>query len=287
MNKPTQWLFESPANSGAAAYVNPMYYSHSEQESPNPSACGNLLIWINAFIPGSIPGYTLTIPGGPHAGKTAIPCPIIATPVNPNCFRVGYLTDQRGFDSSPRASVRMRSIAEIQLISPQLVRTAHQTSGTTEIHKKTGAVTCAALANMRRCKFNNFSSSAFPHPAGDVLIKLALTAAASDPCVNLAADIDYLGNIEILCSPSRGVVEVGFNGKVDSFPAFEMYASLNGLTKTMFQLPPPRGNTVVNLLGGASTPVAGKVVFNCSLGGQRTAARTRIKLPVRRLAYAR
>ena len=255
--------------------VNREYYSNPEWELGRGNSCGNLLIWISAFIPGHIAGYTLRVPGGLHGGKTAIPCPLIATPANPNCFRLGYLTDQRGFDSNPTASARMRSIAEIQLVSPRLIRAEHQTSGTTEINKNTGAVTCAARANMSRCKFDKFSSSMVPYPAGDILIKLAFTAAASDPCVNLAADIDYLGNIEILCSPSRGVVEVGFNGKVDSFPAFEMYARLNGLTQTLFRLPPPPGNTVINLLGGASTPVAGKVVFNCSLGSQRTSVQIR------------
>ena len=284
--KGTGIQFEGLEQELTSSQVNSEYYRKPEWELEGGNACGNLLIWISAFIPGHIAGYTLRVPGGPHVGKTAIPCPLIATPANPNCFRRGYLTDQRGFDSSPTASARMRSIAEIQLVSPRLIRTEHQTSGTTEINKSTGAVTCTARANMSRCKFDKFSSSGVPYPAGDLLIKLALTAAASDPCVNLAADIDYLGNIEILCSPSRGVVEVGFNGKVDSFPSFEMYASLNGLTQPLFRLPPPRGNTVVNLLGGASTPVAGKVVFNCSLGRQRTSVQIRRTSELRPLTRA-
>jgi|GEM_PF-956259 len=253
---------------------------------PPASSCGNLLIWINAFIPRDVLGYTFTVPAGPHAGKTAVPCPLVATPTNPNCFRLGYLTDQRTFDNRPTASVRMRSIAEIQLVSPKLLRANHQTSGTTEINKSTGAVTCNALADMKRCKFQNFASSP-PFPSGDFLIKLSLKAAASDPCVNLAADIDYEGNIEILCSPSRGTIEVGFNGKVDSFPAFEMYASLNGTTKPLFRLPPPPGNTVVNLLGGASTPVSGKVVFDCSLISSRASVTTTRTLKTRPFAQIR
>jgi len=249
------------------------------------SSCGNLLIWINAFIPRDVSGYTFTVPAGPHAGKTAIPCPpFVATPANPNCFRLGYLTDQRTFDSRPTASVRMRSIAEIQLVSPKLLRADHQTSGTTEINKNTGTVTCTALADMKRCKFQSFASSPLPFPSGDFLIKLSLKAAASDLCVNLAADIDYEGNIEILCSPSRSTIEVGFNGKVDSFPAFEMYASLNGTTKPLFRLPPPPGNTVVNLLGGASTPVSGKAVFDCSLISSRASVRSTKTLKTRPFA---
>jgi hypothetical protein len=41
---------------------------------PPPPPCGNLKVWINAFIPAVVSGYTFTVPAGPHAGKTAIPC---------------------------------------------------------------------------------------------------------------------------------------------------------------------------------------------------------------------
>jgi carboxypeptidase C (cathepsin A)/GH25 family lysozyme M1 (1,4-beta-N-acetylmuramidase)/subtilisin family serine protease len=229
--------------------------------------CGNVKVWINAFIPGSIPGYTLTIPAGVHSGKTAIPCPLVATQLNPNCPFVGYLTDQRTFDSSMAASVRMRSIAEISVAPPAFIRHPgfeQVTSGTTELDKSTGAVTCARPADMSRCSFLNFS--VVPDPAaplsGNFIIKLSVKSAASDPCVNLAADIDYEGDIAIFCAPRGGAVEVSFSGSIDSFPAFEMYASLNGVTKTLFRVPPPKGNTVVNLLGGASTPVSGRARFD-------------------------
>lgn len=231
------------------------------------AGCGNLLIWINAFIPGNVPGYTFTVPAGPHAGESAIPCPTaVATIANPNCFRLGYLTDQRGFDNRPSAPVRMRSIAEIQVLAPRLVRTDHVTSGTIEINRNTGAVTCTQPADMRRCSFTGFSVAPRLIPAGSYLIRLSYRGAASDPCVNLGADIDYFGDIEILCTPASNQIEVSVSGRVDSFPAFEMYASLGSVTLPLFTLPPPAGNTVVNLLGGASTPVAGRAVFNCSFG---------------------
>jgi len=229
--------------------------------------CSNLKIWINAFIPRDVTGYTFTVTGGVHKGKTAIPCPTAAaTLANPNCFRLGYLTDQRGFDASPTASVRMRSIAEIALLPPNFVRHAgleHVTSGTTEIEKTSGAVTCVKDADMRKCHFSNFRSA--PDPAapfsGNFFVRLNVKSGASDPCVNLAADIDYEGEITVFCSPRGGVVEVSFRGTIDSFPAFEMYASLNGVTKPLFRIPPPPGNTVVSLLGGSSTPVSGRVKF--------------------------
>ena len=235
--------------------------------------CGNLKVWIEAFIPGSVPGYTFTVPQGVHSGKTAIPCPLVATPVNPNCPWVGYLTDQRSFDDSPSASVRMRSIAEIAVAPPAFIRHPgfeHVTSGTTELDKSTGAVTCVRPADMTRCSFQNFR--VIPDPAaplsGNFFIKISVVGAASDPCVNLAADIDYMGEISVFCAPRGGVVEVSFNGSIDSFPAFEMYASLNGVTRTLFRVPPPKGNTVADLLGGTNTPVTGIARFSlCRFSG--------------------
>ena len=242
------------------------------QPTPSVSApCGTLTVWINAFIPRSVPGYTFTVPAGPHAGKTAIPCPIIAVPVNPHCLSRGYLTDQRTFDASPTAGQRMRSTAEISLLPPGLLvhpGAEHTTSGTTEIDKATGAVTCVKNADMTRCSFRNLRVEADPAAplSGNFFIRLDVVGSASDPCVNLAADIDYIGVISIFCSPRGSLVEVSFDGAIDSFPAFEMYARLGGVTKTLFRVPPPPGNTVVNLLAGASTPVSGRVTFDkCQL----------------------
>jgi hypothetical protein len=44
-------------------------------------------MWINAFIPRVVAGYTENIVGGRHAGKTAIPLPKMAR-LNPlNTFK--------------------------------------------------------------------------------------------------------------------------------------------------------------------------------------------------------
>jgi hypothetical protein len=157
----------------------------------------------------------------------------------------------------------MQSLAEIQLLPPALINQNYRTSGTTEIKKSTGEETCFDYANMSKCQFNNFSAKPDLLMPWNSITKLSVEGAASDPCVNLAADVDYKGNFEIVYSARRGIVVVEFGGLTDSFPAFEMYASLNGITKTLFRVPPPPGNTVVNLLGRASNPVAGRAIFNC------------------------
>jgi hypothetical protein len=66
-------------------------------------------IWINAFSPRSVPGYTQTLSAGKHAGKTAAPLPGVARLWPGNTLKdwnAGYLTDQRPFDSSPGARGR-------------------------------------------------------------------------------------------------------------------------------------------------------------------------------------
>src|SRR5260370_11619704 len=62
---------------------------------PQVAPCSTLRVWINAFIPKSVPGYTFTVPGVPHASKTAIPCPAIALPVTWHCLHLAYLSDPR------------------------------------------------------------------------------------------------------------------------------------------------------------------------------------------------
>lgn len=98
--------------------------------------------WINAFIPRDVPNYTRRVERGTNAGKTAIPLPGAArlNPFNWKDWDAGYLTDQRSFSSMPTASVRMRSIASVDVsrTSGRVVTCRHETSGTTEVDMDTG-----------------------------------------------------------------------------------------------------------------------------------------------------
>jgi hypothetical protein len=224
-----------------------------------------LKIWINAFIPRTVSGYTIVIPRGKHAAKTAVPLTGLAR-MNPlNTFKnldSGCLTDQRGFESSPFAGVRMQSMAEIELSPPSLVATVHRSSGTTEVDTDTGDQLGFKVADMSRCSFSDFTvaSTTAPGPtsplirpplspsASPVVITIQVKGQASDPLVSAAADIDYEGKSTISFVPGINRVMVQFIGLIDAFPAFECYASLNGVTKALFNIPPPAGNTVTDLL---------------------------------------
>ena len=242
-----------------------------------------LKIWMNAFIPRTVLGYTRLIATGTHAGKTAVPLPAVGllNPVNffndmLNAFDTGYLTDQRDFNQLPGASSRMQSLVEIELTPLSFISQNHKSSGTTEVDLKTGDQLGFEVANMSRCRFTvtpmapmalqrpspggaAFSLNAPSSPVFNVL-KLRLDAAAGDPLVSASADIDYQGDFMISRDPS-GNVTVRFDGKIDAFPAYECYASMNGVTKTLFTAAPPPGNTVANLLGSAERGISGQAVF--------------------------
>jgi hypothetical protein len=214
--------------------------------------------WLNAFIPKTVPGYTKVLTGGPYKGKSVVPLPRIARLHFLNAQKaqdVGYLTDQRTFDTSVGASVRMQSWAEVNVSSiPFMSDQNHTTTGTTEVDISSGDHRLFKKANMSKCIFRPVSSS----PS---TLTLSLEASASDPLVGAAAEIDYEGMFTISRGERPGSLVVSFNGKIDDFPAFECYASFNGKTKTIFQSPPPSGNTVENLFGRASRPVAENAEF--------------------------
>lgn len=243
--------------------------------------------WINAFIPLDVPGYTVTIPKGIHTGKTAVPLPGIARTWPGNTFKdwnAGYLTDQRDFDPAVTASRRMQSWAEVDLGSLAMVSQSHTSSGTTEVNLVSGVQTGFAVADMSRCGFTPAPPGAPPFggvgaifgasrggstipkpppmPTGGMTkgsVTLRLSAAAGDPLVGMAADIDYVGVVTIEVDPPS--VTVSFEGKIDAFPAYDCYARYNGVTKPLFTSSPPKGNTVANLLGPANRPISGSVTF--------------------------
>lgn len=248
-----------------------------------------LAVWINAFIPRTVAGYTKTITRGTHSGKTAVPLPGAAR-LNPlNTFKnwdSGFLTDQRTFDSNVTASVRMRSIATLTIAPPKMTlsSTRHESSGTTEVDMDTGKQLDFAVADMTRCRWGTLNQvQMLPIRMGTVRVPfggsaplnvgmrpnptptftLAVRGQAGDPLVSAAADIDYEGTftIALLAGGATPAVAVEFEGRLDDFPAFEAYARLDAVTKTLFTSSPPAGNTVVDLLGGPKRPVAGKVVF--------------------------
>jgi len=232
-------------------------------------------MWINAFIPKDVSGYTQALKAGTHKGKTAIPIPTVARFMNFQASgQQGYMTDQRDFSSDVSASVRMQTRLHVLIERENMTLFPHRpsTSGTTGVDLGTGKENGQADANMGKCRTTIF-------PVGpqqrDILTKLmigpqarAVSAdifgAGTDPLVNFAAEINYAGTFQVIVDDASKEVTVNFSGKIDDFPAFEAYAMCNGRVNNLFEAEPPKGNTVMNLLGGAKRPVFGSATFQMS-----------------------
>ena len=204
-----------------------------------------LQIWICSFIPKDIAGYTRTIPAG--GGKTMIPGPL---PVS-DCFH----TDQRAFSSQPTVSSRTRSKIEIDTATMTLAAQNHHCDPTVECDCEDGDEECNKVPDSSGLKITGFQSSG-------TACSFTFEGGAGNPCAGrLAPDIDWLVKVEVKKQGASVSVKLGAGSLVEPFPAFECYASLNGVTKTLFQRPPDTGTTPWNLPGPPNKPVSGSVAF--------------------------
>ena len=205
-------------------------------------------VWINAFIPQNILGYTRQVPAGVHTGKTMIP--------GPNPLSDCYLTDQRGFSNQIHAKSRMHSEVKIDFTGslPTLTQW-HNCDLTTELDCEDGDVESTRTGSTSRMSFRLLPTN---KPR---LAIIAVKCAASNPCAptsRLFGDIDYNGTLTI----DHASRSVKFDGKIDQFPAFEAYATINdGAGVALFQESPPAGNTVMNLPGKANRAIVKTITF--------------------------
>jgi hypothetical protein len=89
-------------------------------------------------------------------------------------------------------------------------------------------------------------------------VSFNLKAAANNPCFSGSFDIDYEGTYTI--TKSSKSVKVSFKGKVNGFPAYESYATINGgKPKKIFNYGPSGG--VGALAGGPVDAVKGSCTF--------------------------
>lgn len=197
-------------------------------------------LWIKAFIPEQ--GTFTHVRFGqssPHAGKTAIPHPTL-----PDYY---YLTDQRSFSKDVNASARMNLHVELNV--GQAVPNMHTVRAGCDITietKGSGEERARATADGSGIFANNFSQSS------NQSIRFWVEAAASDPLISVAPDIDFKGWITLDFKENQ----LFFDLLVDEFPAFEGYFSIDGgPAKTIFQLLPEPGASPFNLFGDANVSV--------------------------------
>lgn len=209
-------------------------------------------LWVNAFIPGQISGLTFPLVQGPHLGETVIEGP---KPGAKECF----LTDQRLFSDDPTGSFRMQALIEIDMAASTLKLTPG-TGKTVRLSCDKGIVQCEKRAGADRIKAKGFGSETLP--GGDRRYFVTLEAAAGNPCVDLTGvsipspDIDWNFRISILFERSSGKVKVSFDGMIEPFPAFEMYAVHEGPHPTLlFAEGPLPGSSPWSLPGNPNRAV--------------------------------
>jgi Domain of unknown function (DUF4157)/Protein of unknown function (DUF3238) len=211
-----------------------------------PPGIKTVKVWLKAFIPKDVPGVTEAAPS-PHAGLTMVPGPI---PGVSDCF----LTDQRGFSADIGASSRMHSEVEIDVTKPSVIRQWNTCWPSHEIDCGDGDVECNARAQV----YGGYYGLEVSSPS---TLQISLAARANNACYSGSPDIVYDGTVTV--SPAARAVY--FNGHIDQFPAYEMYATADGGAGVkLFQTPPPPGNTPGDLVHGgrgANRPQSGNATI--------------------------
>lgn len=225
-----------------------------EQNSGNGTVIRNLKIWLNAFIPRDLGEMTKPVLKGIHAGKTMLPGPL---PLS-NCF----LTDQRDFCTDMDAHSRMHSKIEIDISELRLVHELHRCDLTIEINCDSGEVMCQESSTIDRMKFSDFEVSDDKNT-----ISVKIEAAAKNPCFKIAnikasPNVDYHGTLTIWLDNNRQRAHISFEGKIETYPSFEMYTSANdGPASTIFRVEPVPGTTPNNLFGPPTRDISGEVTL--------------------------
>ena len=210
-----------------------------------------LKLWIKAFVPDNIKGGGV-VPGvGGHAGKTT-----------QLLLNRAFLTDGRGFSSDIHAPARMHSEIEIDLVRRRQVYEFHHCYETIEVDPKTGEEKCRKLGDTENMHFSDVEF--FEDGRG---CSFAVKASAKNPCIALATvkimpNLDYEGTIRIMLTADRKYASISFEGLVETYPAFEMYISLNnGPAQPVFQIPVEEGATAANLMGAPTRSLSQQVTL--------------------------
>ena len=213
----------------------------------------SLRLWLNAFIPIDLEGAEV-VKAGAHAGKTMLPTP---GPVD-----LWFLTDERGFSNAPDANSRMHSEIELWLPTFEVQRELHCCDDTIQVDKETGEVVCRETASTENMAFGDIQLAADARSW-----RCRLHGATKNSClkvgpIKVSPNLDYDAAISILWNEKLTEFTITFDGLVETYPAFELYASLDGgPAVTVFRLPAAPGTSPVNLAGPPTRAVLESAVL--------------------------
>jgi len=172
-----------------------------------PGAVRSVEVWLNVFIPFDVSAATVPVPGGPHAGKSAL-----------DIGSALFLTDQRAFSRDPRATSRMHSHVGVDLSGNEpIVTITHRSDWTTACDRSTGEVVCRSRPSLRRMGAQVVSRDP---------VVVSLDCATSCPCPGAPPalnQLEYRGTITYRPAPR----DLSLDLMVGLFPATEGYGSVN------------------------------------------------------------
>lgn len=224
-------------------------------------------IWMNAFIPRRIPvvggqDLTFTINAGRFAGKTTIEGPFNRIPL----VKRFYLTDNRDFSTDLSAKARAHSEVIIDVSNSAINKGPLRNDSTYSFTSLQGDLICGDIADPSTIKVVDQKVTIGPNE--NKIFEFTFDGSAQNPCfqvsvpnpdpevppegsVNLSPSIDWFVNVkvEMICGE---LARITATGRIEKFPAFEMYASVNGFVKPVFQISPVNAATPFDLFGPAS-----------------------------------
>jgi hypothetical protein len=231
--------------------VSPESEGTREKKEASGRTIRTVKLWIKAFIPNDYVG-AVPVPGsGAHAGKTMLNMSWL---VNRS-----FLTDQRSFSSDIHAEARMHSEIEIDVAKNKETYQFHHCYDTIEIDANTGDEKCRAQGDTDNMRYHDFKISTDRRH-----YTVKINAGSKNPCVKigrvkLTPSLDFEGTITVFVEDDPSKAVVTFNGKVEKYPAFEMYATANdGDPQTVFQIGVAPSGSIGDLPGGPERTVYGR-----------------------------
>lgn len=221
------------------------------QQESNGHSIRTVKLWIKAFIPHTYERVSVVPGQGVHAGKTMITDAWLLN----RCF----LTDQRTFSSDIHAQARMHSEIEIDIAKCKETYQFHHCYDTIELECSSGEEKCRAQGETKNMRFHDFECSTAKNR-----FTVKIKAGSKNPCVKVgllkvSPNLDYEGVITILTDTDPSVAVVMFEGHIEKYPAFEMYASTNGgEPQPVFQVDVAPSASIGDLPGGPERPVSGR-----------------------------
>ena len=212
-------------------------------------------IWLNSFIPLNLEDVQPVVVG-PHVGKTMLPSP---APID-----AWFLTDGREFSSEPESLSRMHSEVELDLMNFALLREFHKCDPTVQVDHKTGEELCCEVADSDHMAFSDFKF--LPQLR---TMTLSLKGSTKNAClklgpVKISPNLDYEGGISLKLHDNDCDLTVEFDGKIEPYPAFEMYVAVNGgAAIAVFQMPVEPNATPLSLIGPPQRSVHQSVTVSC------------------------